>query len=282
MNKLRVFSELYKWKKISGYSQRNITSSSGSLAAVEYILPVNPESNLDNKILIFFSDLHWNNSSRALLEVKNIFNEITPDWLVFGGDLITYACFYATAMDFMKSLNAKAAKIAVYGNWDKGRRRWFPHRQWKNDYEAAGFQLLVNEAVTLQGIRFWGMDDAKCGNPELKIYPENNDKPVYTCVISHLVDPIVVLKPEKYLPHINLILCGHSHAGQIRIPWFGALKTSARYWKKFEYGHFKHSIFGNDLIVSSGVGTSWLPARLFCDPEIVVIRFKNKAEDINE
>lgn len=285
MNKLRILTELYKWGKISGYAQRNITSCRGSLATVEYIIPADSAFNLNNKVLIFFSDLHLDNSSGTLLltRLKKLLSETPPpDWLIFGGDLITYACFYTPAMDFMKSLNAKIAKIAVYGNWDKGRRHWISHGQWKKDYERVGFQLLVNEGVTLQGIRFWGMDEIKRGNPEFKIDGENDNKLVYNCIISHLVDPVVALEPEKYFPHINLILCGHSHAGQIRIPWFGALKTSAKYWKKFEYGHFKHKIFKNDLVVSSGVGTSWLPARLFCDPEIVVIKFKNISERIGE
>ena len=67
---------------------------------------------------------------------------------------------------------------------------------------------------------------------------------------------------------VDLILTGHTHGGQIRIPFLGPIQTMTSIGKKYAAGLHR---FGESMVyVSRGVGTSVLPIRLFCPPEITV------------
>jgi len=69
----------------------------------------------------------------------------------------------------------------------------------------------------------------------------------------------------------NLTLSGHTHGGQIRLPFVGALFTASRYQNKYAQGYIEEK--GKKLIVTRGLGESILPVRFNCKPEIVVIEF---------
>ena len=70
-----------------------------------------------------------------------------------------------------------------------------------------------------------------------------------------------------------LILCGHTHGGQFRIPGFGAVVTSSRFRKRLEYGAYRHSSTGATMYVSAGIGATWFNARICCPPEVLFVNF---------
>jgi predicted MPP superfamily phosphohydrolase len=132
--------------------------------------------------------------------------------------------------------------------------------------------LLVNESSSLGGITFHGLDEPRIGHPEMSrlIHPHPFTGSFH-CLVSHSVEPVVAAFPESF--PFQLSLCGHSHGGQIRIPGFGALLTSCRHWKRFEYGLYQHRACPSSMIVTAGIGCSRIPFRLFCQPEVVLVRF---------
>ena len=88
--------------------------------------------------------------------------------------------------------------------------------------------------------------------------------------------PVVMLahSPDEFpkMPSdVNLTLSGHTHGGQIRLPFVGALFTASRYQNKYAQGYIEEK--GEKLIVTRGLGESILPVRFNCKPEIVVIEF---------
>jgi predicted MPP superfamily phosphohydrolase len=250
------------WKKVSGYSGRNIISQ-GPPLTVEHAIS---NEKITGKKIVFFSDLHWQGCEDESA-VINAINEQEPDWIVFGGDLIRYTCNIAPAMKLLEQLKAKELKLAVSGNWDRRTRRWFPRRKWFEYYKASGFKLLVNEGAESKGVYFYGLDDFKTGNPHFGDFP----KDTFNVLISHNPDAPITLSSDKDMECIDLILSGHTHAGQIRIPAFGAFITSSIYWKKFEYGRFQNKKHKTEMIVSSGIGMTGVPPiRLFSHPEIIV------------
>ena len=91
-------------------------------------------------------------------------------------------------------------------------------------------------------------------------------------VISHNPDAIMEFTAD--LGSIDLILCGHTHGGQIRLPLLGALRTSSRYWRKFDYGHYIHAKTGTNMIVTGGLGNTLLDFRFCCRPEVVQLTLK--------
>jgi hypothetical protein len=80
------------------------------------------------------------------------------------------------------------------------------------------------------------------------------------------------LLPEAAALGIDLVLSGHTHGGQWRLPGFGALLTNSRYGKRYEAGHYVQA--GTHLYVSRGLGMEGFGtprARFFCPPEVVAL-----------
>jgi predicted MPP superfamily phosphohydrolase len=84
------------------------------------------------------------------------------------------------------------------------------------------------------------------------------------------------LMPEAPANDIDLYLCGHTHGGQVRLPGFGALFTSAATGKRYEMGRYDEG--GTTLYVSRGIGLegySMPRLRLFCPPEITLVTIES-------
>jgi predicted MPP superfamily phosphohydrolase len=259
-----------EWEQSISYLNRPVSFRGSHLDVVEYEFQVPSKSGLPGKKIMFFSDLHWNDDCPLWKdELKEVINSSAVDWLIYGGDLVCYSCYLNLAMRFMGDLRAERAKLAVYGNWDKRRRRWFPSDRWREFYRQAGFQLLVNESFTDGGLYINGTDDYKSGEPETVLAADECD---FSVMVSHNPDFIGDCSDRELLSAYNLILCGHTHGGQIRFPFWGALKTSSKYWKKFEYGLYSLKDSQLKMIVSSCVGTSFVPIRFFCRPEVILIK----------
>ena len=238
------------------------------------------------KTLLFFTDLHlrfsltrnlfggggppfWRGSGWIASALREATEMLHPDYLLFGGDLVTYTECYPAAMRMMAELRAPGGCFAVPGNWDKRRRRWLPFREIERRYEQAGWRLLVNEEIRDNALLIYGTDDYKIGIP--RVY-DTRAKTGFRVLLSHNPDTVAEL-PEEEIGPFDLALCGHTHGGQIRLPGFGALRASSRYWKRFEYGFYERKGGNTAMIVSSGIGATWIPVRIHCPPEAVLVRF---------
>ena len=238
--------------------------------------------HLQGKTLLFASDFHVQNrriysipgfsSAVGVEHVKRLLypalEQFKPDFFVFGGDLATESCLIPDILPFLKEIGRKSPAIAVPGNWDL-RRKWLPPAFWLRWYQEASFHFLLNRSLLCPGIAFYGADDLKRGNP---VFPESFLDAPFRCVVFHHPDTVALLS-EDQLAQIDLILAGHTHGGQIRVPGFGALFSATLKWKRFEYGAYVHKNGKTMLLVSSGLGTTWLPYRIFNPPEACLIRF---------
>ena len=77
-----------------------------------------------------------------------------------------------------------------------------------------------------------------------------------------------------------MTLAGHTHGGQVRFPFIGSLIVPSDYGNEFSYGLIEKN--GKKMIVTKGIGTSILPIRFCCLPEIVVINFWYKKKGLEE
>ncbi len=233
--------------------------------------------------MLFFSDLHirpqtsrsflphftaWRGLDKIQDHLVEACEEFQPDFLLFGGDMLAFMSYYPDVVRLFRAMKPKKEKLGVYGNWDK-MRPWVPSREWENGLGTASLKMLVNsEFRGNNGLRFFGMDDFRCGNPQ---YIPAKTKPLFECVIAHNPDTVPLAMSDDDISNVDLVLCGHTHGGQIRIPFFGALLTSSEYWKRFEYGLYEHKTGRAKMYVSAGVGTTFLWKRFFCPPEVVMI-----------
>lgn len=235
--------------------------------------------NDENIKIVQFSDIHLSdyfNINDLKKVVKNI-NAQNPDIVIFTGDLIDHYNNYSYKGDIDKiwealgEIKAPLGKYAVYGNHDYGGGA---ERVYKKIMEKSNFILLVNDNVKLEqgNINIIGLDDAIFGSIDVDKVVKSIDDNYYNIIISH--EPDIV---EKYLEYsIDLFLAGHSHGGQVNIPFFSTniLPPLA---EKYVSGIYK---FENDretiMYVNVGIGTSQVPLRFMAVPEIAVFNLKHK------
>lgn len=222
--------------------------------------------------IVHFSDLHYlrNLNEKKLDKIIDEINLINPDIVVFTGDLIDEdftpsdeEINYLT--NKLKSIEAKYGKYSILGNHD------LDTTLLKNIYQNSNFTLLTNSYDIIYNERnaplfIGGLDSVTNNNAsidETMSYFNNHDDISYKIILVHepdYADTIVGSYDD-----INLILSGHSHNGQVRVPIIGAIYTP-EHSKKYYDNYYK--INNTDLYVSSGLGYSELNFRLFNSPSI--------------
>lgn len=140
----------------------------------------------------------------------------------------------------------------------------------RNHMEANGMPLLVNQYVSIerggQRIFLGGTDDFSWGEPNIAAaVPEKPDAPVI--LMAHEPDFANHIAVHERGRNVDLILSGHTHGGQVRIPGFRPLALPP-HGKLYPEGHFV--VGTSQLYVNRGIGTVGVPLRFNCPPEITV------------
>lgn len=206
-------------------------------------------------------------SVNRLEKVVDRVNSLKPDIVAFTGDLIDYSTKNPDIGEITKqlsSIEASIGKFAVFGNHDY---MYSLPKYYRQIMKESGFELLVNSNKRIKigndkYINVVGIDEILHGEPNVDFLERELNQQDFNLLLLHEPDLIDRFK----LNNINLALAGHSHGGQIRIPIKGALITPP-YGRKYTKGFYE--INGNNIYVSSGLGSTKLPFRLFNTPEIV-------------
>ncbi len=214
--------------------------------------------------IAFFSDIH--NNKGALDEAVKIIEKAAPDIIVFGGDLV-YAPdrFMRTrwAVEGFRKLTQIAPTYAILGNHDYEKQE-----QVERVYHAAGVKLLRNEAIEWQTpagapLRIVGLGDYNEGDefPEPCLaFTVEASTPVL--LLAHDPESRWNLRSYKW----DLMLSGHTHGGQIGIPF---TDKCISFRSSTPAGHYR---FDNDkhIFVTRGTGAIF-GMRFFCPPEVNII-----------
>jgi len=138
-------------------------------------------------------------------------------------------------------------------------------------YNNAGVALLVNEGGRigrgLDTLSLIGVDDPFSGYANLGVSLRGMQRTPFAILLTH--SPEIFMKAD--LIKFDLVLAGHTHGGQVRLPGIGALWLPAGS-EPFESGWFDGQYAR--MYVTRGIGTSTLPVRLFCRPELALITLK--------
>ncbi len=141
--------------------------------------------------------------------------------------------------------------------------------------EAGGWEHLrnVRRSITLEGldVELVGLDDAHIGWHDLRVVPrEAPDR--FGFAVMHSPDSA----PETAACGYDLMLAGHTHGGQVRLPFAGALVTNCSMPRKLVSGLIRMG--GATLHTSPGLGTSkFAPFRFFCRPEATLLELRQVA-----
>jgi len=228
------------------------------------------------------ADLHAGGPDMTLEQIRRVVdtaNSLQSDLVVLLGDYIATHRFVTERVPDpvwaaeLARLSAPLGTWAILGNHDW----WYHLHGVRRALAGVHIPLLENEAVLLggPGRRFWlaGLGDQlayRLGHGRYRGVDDLRG----TLAKIRTDDPVLLLAHEPDIfpripTSVALTLAGHTHGGQIRLPLIWPLYVPSKYGARFAYGHVVE--YDRHLVVSGGLGTSAIPARLGVPPEIVHI-----------
>jgi predicted MPP superfamily phosphohydrolase len=242
---------------------------------VSLALPHWPEQSAGMRIVLL-SDLHvgsphWGPS--RIRELVDTANAEHPDLILLAGDYVIDGVAFGTKVDvqtvadLLGHLRAPLGVIAVLGNHDG----WNDGDRVRRALEARGLVVLENRA---QAVSFHGHDVYIAGIADMRTRTPRVKETLATVPEGA---PILVLVHEPDLfpsvdARVSLTLAGHTHGGQVKLPFVGRLVVPSDYGQRFAAGHVEDG--GRHMFVTTGVGTSIFPIRFGVPPELVVLTLR--------
>lgn len=248
--------------------------------------------------IVHFSDVHYGRTvhQKELVNLVEKINELHPDIVVLTGDLIDDDTVIdndvvTLIVNELKKIDARIGKYAIMGNHD------YQFQEWATIIKNSNFVNLNDtydliydngyEPIMLAGIstNLHGTKNIKDKSVPIftyfsglnkKVENENGEevsdpsivKPVYEILLMHEPDFIEEIDYNKF----DLILAGHSHNGQVRFPFIGAVIKPVG--ADIYYDEY-YSLDQTELYISSGIGVSTVNFRLFNRPSINFYRIVN-------
>ena len=235
------------------------------------------------------SDLHNAEFGESNTDLIELLSEHEPDIIVITGDLIDAGqTDIEIAFDFVKKAVQIAPVYFVTGNHEAN----FSHYdQFKTGLETSGVIVLEDEAIQLvhnnEMITLIGLSDPDFtikgdmfnevpAMVNTKLNSLIDDENSYTILLSH--------RPELFETYVccgvDLVLCGHAHGGQFRLPFIGGLVAPNQgLFPKYDSGLYADG--KTNMVVSRGLGNSIIPFRFNNRPDVVLVELnERKLSDI--
>lgn len=240
------------------------------IARSEVPIPNLPAA-FDGYRILHVSDLHASiYLSIARLRQRLAVAAAEPrDLVVFTGDLTGDRPLLAGAADALAELTAPDGLLAVLGNHD----HWLGVRDVQAALQSRGAKVLMNQRVAIarggERLLFAGVDNSA--------YAERDDLAAALAgvregdtviLLSHA--PGIILRPLA--KRASLILCGHTHGGQIVLPLLGAFYVPSKLGRRWAAG--LHQLEHGWLYINRGLGEIFPPLRLLCPPEVGVVTLR--------
>lgn len=243
-------------------------------AAVE--VPDWPAGQPPLKILLL-SDIHVAGPDMPparLAHIVDKLNRLKPDLVLIAGDLVsekrtaTHIYSAAEVVAPLGGLRAPLGVVVAPGNHD----HWFKPDALRGELETRGLRVLQNEAVKLGPLVIGGVDDDYSGHDDVPATLAAMDRigPGVPLLLTHSPDIVPAVKRP-----VAAIFAGHTHCGQIRFPFIGALTYVSRYGDRFACGDITDK--DQRIFVGAGLGTSLLPLRFNTPPDAWLVTLGPKA-----
>lgn len=217
--------------------------------------------------ILHLSDFHIDGNEALAERLVSGLSGLRPDLCVFTGDYrfdVRGPCagVYPPMRSIISSISSRHGILGILGNHDAAEIAF--------GLEEQGVRMLVNDAVEIRqrNASLWlaGIDDPfdyRCDDLEAalaKVPPQ-----AFKVLLAHT--------PDRYEQAadagVDLYLCGHTHAGQIRVPLLGSLKHNSKSPREYSFGRWSYGQM--QAYTTAGVGCSALRVRYNCPPELVLI-----------
>jgi uncharacterized protein len=245
------------------------------------------------------SDIHAGvyDNTDDVQQTVDLINSLEPDLILLAGDFVLGKEFPYEALKPLADLSAPIGVFAVMGNHDYYKSSldssdWIPQPSYESDPRAAavlnslseaGIITLRNASVLLEkdGRKFWlgGSEELWTGHADINVtFGDSLSRDMPKILLVHNPD----LVAEAYDNKVDLVIAGHTHGGQIRLPFFGPVPPlPTRLGRRFDQGLFAWSRAQDNLsnhltqlLITSGIGQSGPRARLLAPPEVVMLEVR--------
>jgi predicted MPP superfamily phosphohydrolase len=255
-----------------------IEPASISVRRVSLQIPSWHAEHRDVKIAVL-TDLHVGSPHMNLEHLRSIVertNGESPDIVLMLGDFVIGGKDHQGGVvggrfvqpepiaEELKRLRAPLGVFAILGNHDW----WYDGERVGTALKGAGIVVLENQAVRVErdGAGFWlvGVADLWTRQPDIAgaLRRVEGDDPVL--LLTHNPD----IFPDVP-PRVSLTIAGHTHGGQVNLPFIGRPVVPSKFGQRYAMGHVVEQ--GRHLFVSGGIGTSIIPIRFRVPPEIVIL-----------
>lgn len=212
--------------------------------------------------IVQLSDLHSTGRERLEKRLPQIVNRYQPDIICLTGDYLNNRDGINVVRKLVRQLKARHGIFAVMGNWDVWYFADVPI------FEDTKVKVLDGDGVRLKVDGGWiYIAGVAVENESALAQSLRKRKPTdFTVLLYHSPDLI----EDAARLSVDLYLAGHTHGGQIALPFYGAIVTLSRYGKQFERG--LHQIGNTTMYVNRGIGFEggFLPLRFCARPEVTV------------
>ena len=219
--------------------------------------------------ILHLSDIHADGIDELADVLFEALNRLQVDLCVLTGDYrfaVKGGCHrvYPNMARILAGVNSQHGTLGVLGNHDA--------EEMVPEFERMGVRMLVNEAHSIyaddldDALWFIGLDDPHYyGCDDLPGALQQVPDDAFKILLCHTPEVFA----DAHQHGIHLYLCGHTHGGQIRLPFIGPVFTHTNAPRSFARGAWRFKTVQG--YTSSGVGCSGVPARFLCPPEIVLI-----------
>jgi len=190
--------------------------------------------------------------------------------VLLGGDFVTWERHIPLMVEvLLTDLTERDGVYAVLGNHDY----WANPKAVIEAMTARGVQFIINRSVPIRRgdgtISLLGIDEVYRGKPDLDAAFADVELAVPCLGLSHHPDIVDTLEGRR----LDLLVCGHTHGGQIRFPFFGSVIVPSRHESRYASGFQR---VGDVLMyVSRGIGAI-PPLRTLCRPEVATFTLRSK------
>jgi uncharacterized protein len=247
------------WERLPGRTEVDVIRHDLAL------LPPRPAAR--SLRIAFASDFHIGplTAPRLLDNAFSRLADLAPDVLVLGGDYVYLEATHAMARELELRVAAVPApvKLAILGNHDL----WTHHDRIEDALRRAGATLLINDAVRLpppfEDVAFVGLDDVWAGQADPARALAAAGDAALKLGVAHSPEAVPFLTGHG----VRLLLCGHTHGGQIALP-SGPVVVQGKHGRRWPAGRYQ--LDDLTLFVSRGLGSVELPIRAYARPDVAM------------
>ena len=234
-------------------------------------------SAFDGYKIVQISDLHNKSFGKDNINLITKIIRENPDIIVITGDLLdSNRTDYQTALSFVRQASAYAPIYYVSGNHES----YLPqseYQQFINDISIYVTIMDDRSAIFEKDddcINLVGLADPEMTNSILTEKQRVRDSSVLNLIQPDMLNILLSHRPELLSVYsaygFDLVLSGHAHGGQFRLPFVGGIYAPNQGWFP-TYSNGSYQSNNTEMIVSRGLGNSIIPIRIFNRPEIVTI-----------